>query len=399
MILFRKMQLLAKTRRRWCGREITLVLIALLVTVAIFVSEIQPVHPGASTAPASKSALTVDVTIPRIERWDQHTEVSGGVEPWHEASVRSLLTGQRLSEVYVDIGTSVTRGQVLARYETTMLLAQISQAKSALAQARANAQQAKTNLGRALQMIEGGAISKQELLRYQTSATVGAAQEDAAVAELSLHEIDLANASVLAPDDGTISARIATLGSVTPIGQELFRLIRQDRLQWRAEVTVAEVSSISVGQNAVVQLPDMTLVKGTVSMMAPSLDQRTRTALVYIELNSGSSARAGMYARGRILLGETNALVVPASALAMRDGRANVALVLDLGDQHYVTLREVKTGRRVGPFVEIISGLTGYESIVREGTALLSEGDVVTIATETAATLAATGSGTSERIQ
>jgi RND family efflux transporter MFP subunit len=280
-----------------------------------------------------------------------------------------------------------------------MLLAEIAQARSALAQARANAQQAKTNQGRALQIIEGGAISKQELLQYQTSATVAAAQEDAAKAELTLREIDFSNASVLAPDDGTISVRIATLGSVTPIGQELFRLIRQDRLQWRAEVTVADMASISIGQKVVVQLPDATFVNGVVSTTAPSLDQQTRTALVYVELNSGSSARAGMYARGKIYYGETNALVVPASALAVRDGRTTVALVLDLSNQHYVTLREVKTGRREGLFVEIISGLTGNERIVREGTALLSEGDIVTIADGIATTMAVAGLQTSEHTQ
>jgi len=356
-------------------------------------------HQAALSAPVRASALTVAVTTPRVETWTEYMDVSGAIAPWQEASVRSLLTGQRLTEINVDVGSVVTRGQQLARYDTTMLVAELARGKAALAQAQAMAQQAQANQARALQLIEGGGISKQDLLQYQTTANVTKAQEAAASAQLILHEIDLQNASVQAPDDGTISARIATLGSVTPIGQELFRLIRQDRLQWEAEVTAAQVSSINIGQKVVVTLPDATRVIGSVRKIAPALDPQSRVALVYADLESGSNARAGMYTGGRISLGESNALVIPASALALHDGRNSVALVVERDGRHYVSLREVEVGRREGSSVEVISGLTAYELIVRAGTSLLNDQDSITLAAGMAMTASFIGLGSHEEAE
>jgi hypothetical protein len=94
-----------------------------------------------------------------------------------------------------------------------------------------------------------------------------------------------------------------------------------------------------------------------------------------------------MYARGRIASGESDALVVPASALAMHDGRSNVAVVVERGGVQRVTLREVQTGQREGTRIEILRGLADTDHIVREGAALLNEGDVVTLAPASVSTV------------
>jgi RND family efflux transporter MFP subunit len=366
---------LATTWRRAVAAAIVLVLLAALGVVAAFRSR----PSGAAHAPAA-SALTVALLTPRHERWTRSIDASGAIAPWQEASIRSLVTGARLSEVRADVGEVVKHGQVLARYDTGMLQAEVAQTAAALAQAEASAQQASTNESRALQMKDSGGISKQDLLQYRTAAAVTKAQVEVARAQLQARRLDLRNASVVAPDDGTISARAATLGSVTPVGEELFRLIRQDRLQWRAEVTAAEVSAIAPGLHVALTLPNGSEARGVVRRIAPSLDPQSRVAIVYADLESGSHARAGMYASGRIALGESDALVVPASALAMHDGRSNVAVVVERGGVQRVTLREVQTGQRDGSRVEIVRGLADTEHIVREGAALLNEGDVVTLA-------------------
>jgi multidrug efflux pump subunit AcrA (membrane-fusion protein) len=87
-----------------------------------------------------------------------------------------------------------------------------------------------------------------------------------------------------------------------------------------------------------------------------------------------------MYTGGRIVLGESDALVIPASALAMHDGRNNVAVVVDRDGVERVSLREVTTGRREGNSVEVVHGLAGTERIVGNGAGLLNEGDLVTLA-------------------
>jgi RND family efflux transporter MFP subunit len=367
-------------RRVSTKRKVAVMMLAAALIAATVAGIAMRGHAPAAPPPPAASALTVAVVQPRQVRWTESIDVSGAIAPWQEASIRSLLTGERLTQVEVDVGSVVKRGQLLARYDTTMLKAVAAQSAAALAQAQASAQQARTNESRALQMNDSGGISKQDLLQYRTTAQVTKAQEDAARAQLQARMIDLQNASVLAPDDGTISARTATLGSVAPVGQELFRLIRQDRLQWQAEVTAAEVASIRIGQHIVLLLPDNTLASGTVARIAPSLDPQSRVALIYADLEPGSHARAGMYTGGRIVLGESNALVIPASALAMHEGRNNVAIVVDRNGTERVSLREVTTGRREGNSVEVVHGLTGTERIVGNGAGLLNEGDLVTLA-------------------
>jgi RND family efflux transporter MFP subunit len=365
----------ATTRRRAVAAVIVLVLLAALGVAVALRS-----RPSGTAHTSAASALTVALLTPRHEHWTRSIDVSGAIAPWQEASIRALVTGARLAEVRVDVGEVVKQGQVLARYDTAMLRAEVAQMAAALAQAEASAQQASTNETRALQMKDSGGISRQDLLQYRTAAAVTKAQVEVARAQLQVRKLDLQNASVVAPDDGTISARAATLGSVTPVGEELFRLIRQDRLQWRAEVTAAEVAAIKPGLQVFMTLPDGSEARGTVRRIAPSLDPQSRVAIVYADLEPGSDARAGMYTGGRIASGESDALVVPASALAMHDGRSNVAVVVERGGVQRVTLREVQTGQREGTRIEIVRGLADTEHIVREGAALLNDGDVVTLA-------------------
>lgn len=363
------------------------VVLALLVALGVVVAlRTLRARPSGDAQASAASALTVALLTPRHERWTRSIDASGAIAPWQEASIRSLVAGARLAEVRVEIGDVVRHGQVLARYDTAMLQAEVAQTAATLAQAEASAQQAGTNENRALQMKDSGGISQQDLLQYRTQAAVTKAQVDVARAQLQARRLDLQNASVVAPDDGTISARAATLGSVTPVGEELFRLIRQDRLQWQAEVTAAEVATVSPGQHVVLTLPDGSQAQGTVRRIAPSLDPQSRVAIVYADLEPGSHARAGMYTGGRIALGESDALVVPASALAMHDGRSNVAVVVARGGVQRVTLREVQTGRHEGSLVEVVRGLADTDRIVREGAALLNEGDIVTLAPRPAST-------------
>lgn len=364
------------TTRRWATvAAVVFVLFAALGAVLAF-------RAGSSddAHPTVASALTVEAVTPHHERWTRSIEASGAIAPWQEASIRSLAAGARLVEVRVDVGDTVKRGQLLARYDTAMLEVNVAQMAAALAQAEASALQAGINEFHALQMKDSGGISMQDLLQYRTAAAVTKAQVDVARAQLQARRLDLRNASVVAPDDGTISARAATLGSVTPVGEELFRLIRQNRLQWRAEVTAAEVSAIAPGQPVSLTLPDGSAAHGVVNRIAPALDPQSRVAIVYADVEPGSHARVGMYTGGRVALGASDALVVPASALAMHDGRSNVAVVVDRDGVRRVALREVQTGRREGSDVEIVRGLAGMDYIVREGAGLLNEGDIVTLA-------------------
>ena len=237
-------------------------------------------------------------------------------------------------------------------------------------------------LGGMVAEIKGsGALSQQQIQQYLTAEKTARARAEAARAVLASQAIRVRNTQVLAPDAGVISARTATVGQVVQQGAELFRLVRRGRLEWRAEVMAEQLTLIQPGQPVAVELPGppdapAPQVAGAVRQVAPTVDARTRYALVYVDLPAGSPARAGMFARGRVQLGQDEALTVPQEAVVMRDGFAHV-LALHDGDR--VRLARVDTGRLAGERIEIVRGLDANARVAVRGAAFLNDGDVVRV--------------------
>jgi len=174
-----------------------------------------------------------------------------------------------------------------------------------------------------------------------------------------------------------ISSRSATLGTVVQVGTELFRLVRQNRIEWRAEVMADQASHIKSGQKTRVQLTSGEIIEGTVRVTAPTFDTNTRKTLVYVDLPADTSARAGMFARGDILVGATEALTLPQSAVVLRDG---FSYVFEIGRDQRVMQRKIVTGRRANDRVEIVDGIANNANVVASGGAFLNDGDTVRVA-------------------
>lgn len=313
-------------------------------------------------------ALTVTTATPRRELWPVTLTASGSIAAWQEASVGAQVGGYQLIEVRVNVGDDVRRGQVLARLDSALFRAEE-------AQLLANDEQAIANRQRALALQSEGAISDQEVLQFVTAAKVSAAL-------LASKRLQLRYTEVIAPDDGVISARTATLGAVAAAGEELFRLIRGRRLEWRGELTAAQLSSIVKGQLVELVLPDGTTATAKVRDTAPNLHEQSRLGLVYADLVSGSHARAGMYANGQVVVAQASALVVPAETVVIRDGRTYVITLADQTATPAVALQPVTLGRRRNDEVEIVSGLLETQTLVRAGAGFLGDGDIVRLADE-----------------
>lgn len=317
-------------------------------------------------AEAPRPALTVSVARPERVTWQDELSASGVIAPWQEASIGTQIGNYRLIEVRVNVGDRVRRGEVLARLDPALLKAEESQLLARYDQAIANDRRA-----RGLQQL--GGISEQEALSAATEARTAKALLDA-------KRLELRYTAILAPDDGVISARTATLGAVVPPGQELFRLIRQQRLEWRGELTADQLGNVRAGQSVTLVLPDGTNARALVRQIAPALDAQSRLAIVFADVAPGSAAHAGMYVTGEIATGESSALAVPAECVVIRDGRGYVAIIAPGEGAMKISLRAVTTGRRQGEAVEIVHGLAGKEHLVRRGAAFLNDGDVVEIA-------------------
>ena len=360
-------------------------IIIVLMTVAFFMwktsssknSDTNDKQKNAQTN-TQKAALTVTVVSPEQQNWKQVFTANGNIAAWQEVVISSELSGQRLTRVNVNVGDEVKRGQILAEINSETIRADLAAAKASYAEAQAVLADAITNNKRIQQLKNTGAISAQESTQYQTSQATAQARLDAAKAQIESNQLRLAQTQVVSPDNGVISARTATVGSLAQTGQELFRLIRDHRLEWRAEVTTTDLYKLQQGMTAHVISPDPSQPKvtGQVRMIAPVIDPQTRYGLVYVDLPTTQAIRMGMFVKGEFDLGEKTAITIPQTALLLRDGFSYV-FVLDQNNR--VTQKKVTTGRRQNDRVEILD-LPLNVKVVSSGTGFLTDGDLVNVA-------------------
>ena len=335
--------------------------------------------PKAAATP--KASMTVTTTKPSQSALPLRLAANGNIAAWQEASVGSESGGLKLLEVRANVGDVVKRDQVLAVFASESVQADLALARANVAEAQAQALDAAANAERARSLQASGALSAQQISQYSTADLTAKARVQSAQAALVQQELRLKHTQVLAPDSGVISARSATVGAVTGAGTGLFRLIRQGRLEWRAEVTAAELGRIKAGTPVHIASASGSTVQGRVRMVAPTVDAQTRNALVYVDLQAtpaNPAVKAGMYARGEFALGQSNAMTVPQQAVVVRDG---FNYVFTVGKDNKVAQQKVEAGRRVGDQVEILKGLGADATVAVAGAGFLNDGDTVRLST------------------
>lgn len=352
---------------------IAVALTALVVTLAVHAAD----KSGDKNAAApAKPALTVTVTTPQAASVPMKIAANGNVTAWQEASIGTEANGLRLAEVRVNVGDVVRRGQVLATFAADTIAAELAQTRAAVAEAEATLAEAAANAQRARELQATGALSAQAINQYLTAERTAQARLEAQRAAAKTQQLRLAQTQVLAPDNGVISARSATVGAVLPAGQELFRLIRGGRLEWRAEVAAADLAQLKPGLPATVTPAGGAPIAGTVRMVAPTVDPATRNGIVYVDLPQPGAARAGMFARGEFAVGQAQGLSLPQSAVLLREG---FSYVLKVGPDSKVQQVKVATGRRWADRVEITGGIDRNVRVVAAGGGFLGDGDLVRV--------------------
>jgi RND family efflux transporter MFP subunit len=329
---------------------------------------------------AVRPALTVTTVLPQRVSLPVKLAANGNIVAWQEASVGTEAAGLRLTEVHVNVGDRVRKGQVLASFAAETPRAEVAQSRAALAEAEASAADAAGNAQRARSLQATGALSASQINQYLTAEKTAKARLEAARALLQAQQVRLDQTHVYAPDSGIISARMATVGAVVGSGTELFRLIRQGRLEWRAEVTSAELGRLTPGTTAIVTAASGARLAGRVRTIGPTVDPQTRSALVYVDLaplpGMAGNARAGMFARGEFDLGATPALTVPQASVVVRDG---FSYLYRVNPDSRVSQIKVQTGRLAADQLEILGGLEADTRVVAAGAGFLNDGDLVRV--------------------
>lgn len=327
-------------------------------------------------APAAKPVLSVELVSPSRQSWPDEMTASGEVAPWQEAIIGAEVGGVRLDEVRADVGDHVSKGQLLARYSEDVLRANLLRQDAAVAEAEANYAKASADVVRADKLAETNALSAQAIMGYHTQEKVAAATLASAKAQQKVQALQLRYARVVAPDDGVISSRTATVGTVGSVGGELFRLVRQSRLEWRAQVSASGLVRLKPGVAVNVMTLDGAKVIGKIRQVSPTVDANTRNGIVYVDLPSGSGLSAGMFLTGRFELASRDAVTIPETAVVLRDGNRYLMKVDAQSRVHEV---KVNTGRRAGNAIEILDGVAPSDRFVSSGGAFVADGDLVQV--------------------
>ncbi len=368
--------------------------LCLLIACAASIGNTSAEPAKTPTAATGKPALTVSATTPQTANWPYTLAANGNVAAWQEAVIGAEIAAYRITEVRVDVGDRVKKGQVLLRLASETLHSELAEARASVAEIAAQQNEARANGERARRLQDKGFYSPQQSTQYLTAEASSEARLNAARARLQAASLRLDKATIVAPDDGIISARSAAVGSLTQAGQELFRLIRGARLEWRAEVTASELTRLKPGLGATLTAPDGTRIEGRVRALAPTVDAQTRNALVYVDLpaTSHGSLRAGMFVRGEFSefrgpaeTGKAPTLTLPSSAVLLRDGFSWVFRIDGTdGGLGKVTPIKVDTGRQSGDRIEITGGLPAGTRVVNSGAGFLADGDTVRIVADPA---------------
>ena len=346
-------------------------------------------HPSGLAAVAPTQTISVGVAATgEIQR---DLVVNGSLAAWDELPVGNEAGDLAIVEIDVEEGDRVAKGQVLARLDDSVLRAQLVQAEASIAQSEAGLQKAEaeaaiagSDVGRAKALIKNGYISGQ--VAEQRETTLATAHADVNVARQNLEAAKalrderrarLAQTEIRAPTDGIISKRTATLGNVVPVGTQLFRMIRDGRVELRAEIPEMDLPAVKPGQTATIRLDGSDVAfEGKIRLVGATVDPQTRIGLVYIALPTDPALKPGMFVHGALHTGKGAALQVPAEAVVFKDGKPAVFVV---GADDHARLRMVETGGRSGGRIEILSGVAAGERVALGGAGYLKDDDLVRV--------------------
>jgi len=331
---------------------------------------------GTQAQAAQSSAMTVNVEKAQTLQWTETVGASGWLAAWQEAIVAAETGAFKITEVNVDIGSSVKAGDILVKLDPASATASVQKQEAQVASARASLAKAHADAMRAKEVGTSGALSGQDINGYMITEQTAQAALDSAQAALVSERLSLQQTDVRAPDDGIVSSRSADLGKVVSAGTELLRLIRQGRVEWQAEVASQDLPRIGPGMKATLRDGSGRQFEGSVRLVSPIVNTGTSRGIVYVQLPKDPDIRVGLYGTGSIVIDTKPAMTVSESALVFRDG---INYVFTVGDDYVAVRKRVEVGRRRDNRVEILSGITANDRIVSSGGAFLSENAVVRV--------------------
>jgi len=335
-------------------------------------------------APAA-AGQTVSVATASLTSQPRMVTASGSVSAWEEVPVGAETGGLVATSVFVDEGSYVRQGQPLVQLNDALLRAQLRQQQAGVQTAEANAARDQAALGRAQELKDKGFLSQASLDTALANQRASNANLASARASLSETQTRLSQATLRAPVSGLIISRSVTKGQIVAAGTEMFRMVRDGRLELDAQVPETELGLIRAGQSATISSDQVGQTTGRVRIVTPEVNADNRLGVARIALAGSGGFRPGMFARAQIDVGSQPTITVPTASVLYRENRSGVFVVT--ADSH-VRFQPVSVLSRSTTLTSV-SGLAAGARVVVEGAGFLGDGDRVTVASAVAAAPAA----------
>jgi membrane fusion protein, multidrug efflux system len=289
---------------------------------------------------------------------------TGTTQPVDQTIVKARVAG-RLAEVLVREGDRVTKGQLLARFETNELQSRVNERQSALDAARADARWTARDLGDKETLAKRNIVSQSALDAARSSAENKASMVSVSEAQLEIAQRNLSDAEVKAPFDGVVGERIANQGESLPIDGKILALLDTSHVEVAAQMPAADVVRLKVDQPVTVTLEGFgdREFQGRITRISPTAQPGSRSIPVYVEITDRHDAlRGGLFAMGSVVVAEKgHALAVPAAAMR-KDDQGDYVLAVENGVLIRKPIGAVRTWSR-GELVEV-KGLESGMTIV-----------------------------------
>jgi len=310
---------------------------------------------------------------------------TGDIMPIQQATIYSKVNGN-LEKIFVDIGSVVAQGQVLALIDTTIYSQNAKQANASYYQADVNYQNNKINYERSKKLFEQNLIARQDLENAKTLMDGSLAQEQAAYANYSNAITQLSYCKVVAPFSGIITKRYFDQGAYisstgTSPNSSLYILMNVTQLKSYVNVPEKNVPLLNKVTDLIVTadaLPGITF-KATVKKISGAVDLTTRTMQVEIDIeNINKMLKPGMFANITLVLDKKENVLILPNQVVQDDDKGNFVYLLK--PDSTVEKRTVKIGIKQDTKYEVLSGITESDQIIFVGQSLVKDKMKVKIA-------------------
>lgn len=340
-----------------------------------------PGGPGGRGASAVVLAAT-DVALAERGSIESGMAVTGDLTPIEEVTVRARLEGD-LQDVLVREGDRVGQGQLLARFESTQEESDRASAEADRAAAASELATARWNAEQSQELFQAGAISEQAYRAAQQGSVAAQARLAAADARLRSTGRQERDTRVLAPTAGVVGQRMVERGEHVARGASLFTVVRNDRLELRADVPARQSNEIRPGQ-LVRFVADGLALEGRVARVSPTVNPATRAVAVYVQVdNPGGRLKGNTFATGRII-GRVipDAVLVPVAAIRQSGGDDPPFVYRITGDVLERTEVRVGVVDEVRGVAQVTDGIAAGDRIVVGNVGAIGTGSKVQIVGE-----------------